>query len=133
MKFLQIFNKTPNTRKFNYTPRFYKPEEEEMRERIQRIERELNKEKQSAEGVDDSFSHRDRMRASFRAARGEQSQAKPSFGSGPMLMRLAILLVLTVGLIAYLQYGTSALYTVAVVIAVFVLYSRIRNTSTRGR
>ena len=41
MKFIQLFGKTPNYKKFAFTPRFYNPEEEERQQRESRIRKEL--------------------------------------------------------------------------------------------
>lgn len=135
MKFLQLFNKTPKTRGFNYKPRFYNAEEEERKERIARIEREV---KGSMENVtvpkadSDPFGHRTRMRGAFRQGAENEASKSPSQTS-PMLMRLVILLVLTVGFIGYLQYGRNVLYALALIIIPFVLYSRLQSLKKKGR
>ena len=49
MKFLQIFTKIPNYKKFGYTPRHYDPKEEERKERELRIQKELMSEEEQQE------------------------------------------------------------------------------------
>jgi hypothetical protein len=133
MKFLQIFNKTPGYKKFNYTPRFYNPEEEEMKERVQRIERELNAPTQQSEEQKDS-DYRARIRGGFSKARqANGGGATSSSSASPILLRFAILLILTVGFIGYLQYGLVALYGIAVLIIPIFLYLRFRKMRSNGR
>jgi hypothetical protein len=43
------------------------------------------------------------------------------------MMRLIILMVLTVGLIAFIEYGTVALYGVAIIFVPFYLYLKFRK------
>jgi hypothetical protein len=133
MKFLQIFNKTPNYKKFNYTPRFYNAEEEEMKARVQRIERELNAPTQQSEEQKDS-DYRARIRGGFsraRQANGGAPTTSPS--SSPILLRFAILLILTVGFIGYLEYGLVALYGIAILIIPIFLYLKFRKLRSSGR
>ena len=134
MKFLQIFNKTPNYKKFNYTPRFYNPDEEEMKERISRIEQEVNAAKASERSGESDFTHRDRIHGSFAKAR--KANGNPPAGASsqsPTLLRLAILFILTVGFIGYLQYGLPAIYAIALVLVPIYLYMRFRKLSNRGQ
>lgn len=139
MKFLQIFNKTPNYKKFNYSPRFYNPEEEEMKERVSRIEQEMKAEKArsvdvTADNGSGQVSHRERIHGSFAKAR--KANGNPPAGASthsPTLLRMAILLILTVGFIGYLQYGLTAIYGIALVLIPIYLYMRFRKLSDRGR
>ncbi len=41
MKFLSLFTKAPQHQRFNYNPRFYDPQKEEMKEREERIKLEV--------------------------------------------------------------------------------------------
>jgi hypothetical protein len=132
MKFLQIFNKTPRYKKFNYTPRFYNPEEEEMKERVQRIERELNASAQPSEESKES-DYRARIRGGFNRARQANAGGAVTQSSSPVLLRFAILLILTVGFIGYLQYGLVALYGIAALIVPIFLYLKFRKLRSNGR
>jgi hypothetical protein len=139
MKFLQIFNKTPNYKKFNYNPRFYNPEEEEMKERISRIQQEINASKSqpdepAAEGDNTNASYRERIHGSFAKAR--RANGNPPAGvstQSPALLRMGIILILTVGFLGYLQYGLNAIYGIALVLIPIYLYMRFRKLSDRGR
>src|SRR5687768_13177234 len=107
MKFFKIlnFNKTPAYKKFNYAPRFYNAEEEERKERISRIEREFNESRQNSKeevSPEPTVSYRERMRGSFQKAR--ESTGGTTDAAAAML-RFSLLLVLALGLLAYLQYG----------------------------
>jgi hypothetical protein len=136
MKFLQIFNKTPNYKKFNYMPRFYNPEEEEMKERISRIEHELNSAKEQPKetlpNADKDLAYRERIRGSFAKARQANGSTPSSTGASPLLLRFTILLVLSVGFIGYLQYGMPALYGIALVLIPIFLFLKYRKLSNRG-
>jgi hypothetical protein len=127
MKILQIFNKTPNNRKFNYTPRFYNPEEEERRERIARIEKEVAEAEkiELPERPQDPLAHRARIQGAFRQAREKNG---PSPDTSATMLRLGILLILTVGLIMYLQFGKPVLYALALVLIPLYLYSKFRGS-----
>jgi hypothetical protein len=135
MKFLQIFNKTPNHKKFNYTPRFYNAEEEEMKERVQRIERELNVPTPQSEGEVNESDYRARIRGGFSRARQANGAGATtsSSSSSPILLRFAILLILTVGFIGYLQYGLVAIYGIALLIIPIFLYLKFRKMRSNGR
>jgi Flp pilus assembly protein TadB len=124
MKFLQIFNKTPNYKKFSYSPRFYDPLEEERRERESRIKKEIEEAKVSNDEIVEQYGHRQRIAGSFRQSKKTVSaQSDPS----ATMLRLIILLILTVGLIAFLQFGKNALYAVVLAFVPFYLYLKFRK------
>jgi uncharacterized membrane protein len=124
MKFLQIFNKTPNHKKFSFTPRFYDPQEEERTEREARIRKELEEEKVDTEKIAEEYGYRQRIAGSFRTSKKTANvQSDPS----STMLRLIILLILTVGLIAFLQFGKMALYGVAIVFIPLYLYLKFRK------
>jgi hypothetical protein len=135
MKLFQLFTKTPNYKKFNYVPRYYNPEEEERKERNERIKREVNAAVQAPieePAPPATYSgYQSRIRGSFNKARDAKGAA--SSDTSPMLIRLALLLVLTVGLIGYLQYGMAAVFGVALVIIPMFLYLKFRKLSDKGR
>ena len=132
MKFPQIFIKTPNHKRFNFTPRFYDPQEEERKEREERIRKEVE-EQGLTEKADrelealkeaETFAYRERIAGSFRTAK---KTVTPQSDPSAALIRLFIILILTVGLIAYLQYGKVALYGVFLAIVPFYLYLKLRK------
>lgn len=125
MKFIQLFTKIPNYKRFGYTPRHYDPREEERKERELRIRQELLSEEERKKKEDDeTHAYRSRIAGSFRTAKKTVSpQSDPSSS----MLRLIITLIITVGLIAFLQFGKVALIGVALVIIPFYLYLKFRK------
>jgi Flp pilus assembly protein TadB len=140
MKFLQIFSKTPNYKKFNYAPRFYNPEEEERKERNRQIAleveaanhaKEQSLRQEEGKPAEDIYAYRARMQGAFRSSRIGQKQGEAKSDTSATMLRFAILLVLTVGLILYLQFGTVALYGLAVVFIPLYIFSKFRNLTRK--
>ena len=125
MKFPQIFTRIPNYKKFGYTPRHYDPLEEERKERELRIKRELMSEQAQEELIEeDKVGYRTRISGSFKNAKKTVTpQADPS----STMLRLIITLIITLGLIAFIEYGRIALVGVALVIIPFYLYLKFRK------
>ena len=132
MKIPQFFAKTPNHKRFSYQPRFYNPENEERLAREERIRQELEaagklKAEETArvsELTGKEAGYRARINGSFRQAKKTvNAQAYPSAN----MLRFMILMILVVGLIAFLQFGTIALYGLAAVFIPFYLFLKFRN------
>lgn len=124
MKFTQLFTKIPNYKRFGYTPRHYDPVEELIKEREEKIRQELNLERREKMEEELNQGYRSRIVGSFRTAKKTATvQRDPSAN----MLRLLILMVVTVGLIAYIQYGQVALYGVAFVIIPVYLYLKFRK------
>lgn len=132
MKIPQFFSKTPNHKRFAYQPRFYNPDEEERLEREERVRQELEaggKLASEAAAKSDELQvneakYRSRISGSFKSAKKTVTvQSDPSAN----MLRLVIILVLVVGLIAYLQFGNVALYAVAFVFIPFYFYLKFRT------
>lgn len=125
MKFIQLFTKIPNYKKFGYTPRHYDPKEEERKERDLRIRQELMDQELKQKSEDDAMhGYRSRISGSFRNAKKTVApQADPSSS----MLRLIITLIITLGLIGFLQFGRIALVVVALVIIPFYLYLKFRK------
>jgi len=125
MKFLQLFNKVPNYKRFGYMPRHYDPKEEERKERELRIKQELLSEQERQQlKEEDEFGYRKRIAGSFKTAKKTVApQADPS----STMVRLVILLIITAGLFAFLEYGRIALAGVALVFIPFYLYLKFRK------
>lgn len=125
MKFIQLFTKIPNYKRFGYAPRHYDPKEEERKERELRIRQELLSEEERKKKEDDeTHAYRSRIAGSFRTAKKTVSpQSDPSSS----MLRLIITLIITVGLIAFLQFGKVALIGVALIIIPFYLYLKFRK------
>lgn len=137
MKIISVFSKAPKHKRFNYSPRFYDAQEEERREREERIRRELDNERlKNGVGQGDGTAtdltaepsvpagYRDRISGSFRMAKKTAKvQADPSAN----MLRLVILLILSLGLIAFIQFGLIALYIVAFLFVPFYFYLKFRK------
>lgn len=125
MKFIQLFTKIPNYKRFGYTPRHYDPKEEERKERESRIKQELLSVQEREKREDDEkYAYRTRIAGSFKTAKKTVSpQADPSSS----MLRLIITLVITVGLIGFLQFGKIALAGVALAIIPLYLYLKFRK------
>lgn len=121
MKFPSLFTKTPDHRKFSFTPRFYDVKEEERKEREERIRKELKKEEE--EQIESHPDYRSRISGSFKSARRTASRQKSPSSS---LIRLMILTFLTLWLFAYLQFGNVAFYGLLLFIP-FYLFLKSRE------
>lgn len=126
MKLPTLFNKTPNYKRFGYSPRHYDPLVEERKEREERIRRELSlgKEGNGEKEEDDTQGYRNRISGSFRTAKKTATVQRDPSAS---MVRLFMFLLLTVGLIAYIEYGRVALYGVALVFVPFYLFLKFRK------
>jgi uncharacterized membrane protein len=120
MKFPSLFTKTPQYQRFSYKPRFYDPQKDEMKEREERIRRELDLEKGEE---DESTLHRSRIAGSFQAAR---RRSKQTTAPNVAIMRIATMLFIALFLIAFLQWGRPAMY-LAFLIVPFYLYTKFKG------
>src|SRR5688572_28003832 len=124
MKLPSLFTKSPNYKRFAYNPRHYDSLEEERKEREERIRRELSIEAGKKLEGDNSQGYRSRIAGSFRTAKKTATiQKDPSAN----MLRLIILMVLTIGLIAFIEYGKVALYGIAIIIIPFYFYLKFRK------
>lgn len=126
MKLPTLFNKTPKYKRFAYNPRHYDPAEEERKEREERIRRELSlgEANNDGKGEDDIHGYRSRITGSFRTAKKTVTVQRDPSGN---MVRLFILILLTVGVLAYVEYGKVALYGIAVVFVPFYLFLKFRK------
>ena len=122
MKLPSLFTKTPQHRKFSFTPRFYDAKEEERKEREERIRREL-KGPEEEKLIEDHGDYRSRIAGSFKSAKRTASRQKSPSSN---LIRLVILTFLTLWLIAYIQFGNVAFYALILFIP-FYLFLKSRS------
>lgn len=119
MKFISLFTKTPNHKRFNYTPRYWDQEAEERKEREERIRREIEREKGiQAEG--EAGDYRTRITGSFHTARRRSDKSKGELNL--VLLRSGTLLFLVLFLMAFLQWGKDALYGLLVFVPVYFYF-----------
>ena len=115
MKFVSLFTKAPNYKRFSFSPRYYDQQAEERKEREERIRREIEKEKGIA--ADDLVGYKSRMTGSFQYARKRSKVSESSLRSS--LIRLGVLLFLALFLFAFLQWGKAALYSLFLFVPVY--------------
>jgi len=121
MKIFSLFTKAPQYQRFNYNPRFYDPQKEEMQERERRIKEDLDRERGIVPDVTEN--HKSRIAGSFQAAR---KRSKPAIGANATMIRLGILLFLVIFIIAYLEWGRPALYSLFLFVPVY-LYLKFKG------
>ncbi|MEQ9591362.1 MAG: hypothetical protein RLN86_02130 [Cyclobacteriaceae bacterium] len=119
MKFLSVFTKAPSHQRFNYTPRYYDPKKEEMKEREARIRRELKLENEEGPG-----DYKSRISGSFQAARKRSKKTGDSLNA--TLLRFGIVLFMVLFIIAYIQWGEVAMYGFFLFVP-FYLYLKFRK------
>lgn len=127
MKFPSLFTKTPAYHRFEYKPRYYDPQKEEMQEREARIRQELELErgKQSTQQAGETREdYRTRIKGSFQRAR---KRSKTSEEANAVMIRLAVLLFITLFLIAFLTWGGVAMYGLFLFLPVYVYFKFFRK------
>lgn len=121
MKFISLFTKTPNHKRFAYKPRYWDPEAEERKEREERIRAEIAREKgvnQGEVGADDDY--RSRITGSFHASRKRSNKSSDELRT--VLLRSGVLLFLVLFLMAFLTWGKDSLYVLLVFIPVYFYF-----------
>jgi hypothetical protein len=119
MKLPTLFTKTPNYKRFSYAPRFYDAQEEERKEREERIRKEL-----ALQGKDTEVApYRSRIAGSFKTAKKTAGRMGNPNAS---LLRIIILTFLSIWLIAYLQFGSVAIYGLLLFVP-FYLFLKFRK------
>ncbi len=121
MKFFSLFTKAPQYQRFNYNPRFYDPQKEEMQERERRIKLDLDRER----GVkpEETSQYKSRIAGSFQAAR---KRSKPVIGANAVMIRLGVLLFLAIFIVAFMEWGRPALYSLFLFVPVY-LYLKFKR------
>ena len=119
MKMISLFTKAPNHRRFSYSPRYYDPEEEQRKEREERIKNELGFERP----VEEESVHISLIAGSFRAAR---KTSRPAAGTSIGLLRLIILTFIVLWLLAVFEFGTVAIYGIILLVP-FYFYLKFRS------
>jgi Flp pilus assembly protein TadB len=105
MKIPSLFIKTPRHKRFSFVPRYYKPEEEERKNREERLRRDLQEKGQVYDHAEPGYRHR--IAGSFRSHRRKYTGHTDASAA---LLRLIILTFLSVWLIAFLHFGKPAVY-----------------------
>lgn len=114
MKFLSIFTKAPQHQRFQFRPRYYDPQREEIQERENRIRLELEREQGRMPA--DGGNHRSRIAGAFQAAR---RRSTPTQSGMTILLRLGALLFLSIFLMAFITWGKVVFYSLFLVLPVY--------------
>lgn len=119
MKFISLFTKTPNHKRFSYKPRYWDEQAEERKEREERIRAEIERERgEQPEGTNSDY--RSRITGSFHASRRRSDKSKDELNS--VLLRSGVLLFLVLFLMAFLTWGKDSLYALLVFIPVYFYF-----------
>lgn len=118
MKFISLFTKTPNHKRFNYTPRYWDQAAEDRKEREERIRRELEREQGLNPSSDPDY--RSRIAGSFHSARRRSNKSSGELNA--VLLRSGVLLFLVLFLMAFLTWGTDSLYALLIFIPVYFYF-----------
>ncbi len=103
--------KLPRNRQFTVTPRYYDPIKEDIKERTARIKREL--------GEDELIDYKSSISSAF--SRKSRHSAK---GNN---MQILFILLLAGGFAGFLFYGNIALYGIAALIPLYILFKLKRR------
>ena len=118
MKFISLFSKTPNHKRFSYRPRYWDQAAEERKEREERIRRELEREQGlTPEG---ETNYRGRIAGSFQSARRRSNKSAGELNA--VLLRSGVLLFLVLFLMAFLTWGTNSLYALLIFVPVYFYF-----------
>ena len=115
MKFVSLFTKAPNYRRFSYSPRFYDQKAEERKEREDRIRQEIARER--GERSIETSEYRTRMTGAFHSARKRSKSSQDTLRSS--LIRFGVLLFLTLFIMAFLTWGKAALYSLLIFVPIY--------------
>jgi hypothetical protein len=118
MKFVSLFTKTPNYKRFSYEPRFYDQKAEERKEREDRIRQELAREQ--GELPAETADYRSRMTGAFHSARRRSQSSQDTLKSN--LIRLGVLLFLTLFIMAFMTWGKAALYSLLIFVPLYLYF-----------
>ncbi len=121
MKLPSLFTKAPSHKKFSFAPRYFDDQEEERKEREERIKKELERAEGKEVAIDPEY--KKRITGSFRSVK---KTITPRVDPSVNILRLIILLILVVFIIAYLQFGNNVVYGLVVIVPLY-LYVRLRN------
>jgi hypothetical protein len=129
MKIPGMFTKAPKYHKFEYKPRYYDPKKEEHDERESRLRREMALEKGDAQDEGGApYDHRARMKGAFQTARKRTpvSKDEPNYA----LIRLGILLILSLLLVGFFQWGGKVVYALFLVFPVWIYLRFFKKKNT---
>lgn len=121
MKFISLFSKTPQHKRFAYKPRYWDQQAEERQEREERIRQEIEREQGiKAEPTEEGAPYRNRIAGSFHSARKRSNKTSGELNT--VLLRSGVTLFLVLFLMAFLTWGKDALYALLVFVPVYFYF-----------
>ncbi len=102
-------------------PRYYDPKEEERRQREERLRKEMDAESEASDLTDAGY--RQRIAGSFRSAR---RRTPAQTDTSAAMLRLVVLLLLVLTLIAFIEFGTPAVYLLVLLVPLY-FFMRFRK------
>lgn len=129
MKIPGLFNKQAKYHRFEYKPRYFDPKKEEHDEREARLRREIameNGEQTSPE--ENPYDHRVRMKGAFQSARKRSAPTKdePNYA----VIRLGILLLISLFLVGFFQWGGKVVYALFLVFPIWIYLRFFKRRKT---
>ena len=120
MKIPGLFVKSAKYHRFEYKPRYFDPKKEEHEEREARLRKEVALEKGEVPAEEESpYDHRARMRGAFHSARKRSAPVtkdEPNYA----IIRLGILLVISLLLVGFFQWGGKVVYALFLVFPIWI-------------
>lgn len=130
MKIPGLFNKPAKYHRFEYKPRYYDPKKEEHEEREARLRKELALENGTPEAGAEStpYDYRARMKGAFQTARKRSAPSKdePNYA----VIRLGILLILTLLLVGFFQWGGKVVYALFLIFPIWIYLRFFKKKDT---
>ena len=129
MKIPGLFTKSAKYHRFEYKPRYYDPKKEEHEEREARLRKEIALEKGEQLADDGNpYDHRVRMRGAFQAQRKRSAPTndEPNYA----LIRLGILLIISLLLVGFFQWGGKVVYALFLVFPIWIYLRFFKKKKT---
>ncbi len=129
MKIPGLFTKSAKYHRFEYKPRYYDPKKEEHDEREARLRKEIALEKGEAPVEENNpYDHRVRMKGAFQSARKRSAPTKdePNYA----VIRLGILLIISLLLVGFFQWGGKVVYALFLVFPIWIYLRFFKKKKT---
>jgi hypothetical protein len=117
MKIPGLFTKSAKYHRFEYKPRYFDPKKEEYEAREERLRAELAREKGEAPEAT-AYDYRTRIKGTFQAARKRSapSSDEPNYA----IIRLGILLLISLLLFGFFQWGGKVVYALFLIFPIWI-------------
>jgi hypothetical protein len=119
MKIPGLFSKSPKHHRFEYKPRYFDPKKEEHEAREERIRAELARENGTRPQPSATpYDYRSRMKGTFQMARKRSAPSKDE--PNLALIRIGILLLISLLLVGFFQWGGKVVYALFLIFPVWI-------------